>query len=471
VLALAPVWAAAQAPAPLPADSLPPSVRAALDAVRVPANALSAVVVDVAPHSVPWLAFRAQAPMNPASTLKLVTTFAALDTLGPTHVWRTRVFTDGAVQDGVLQGNLYLQGQGDPRLVSEKLWLLLRRVQALGVQRVAGDVVLDRSAYAVPDTDPAAFDGEPLKPYNATPDALLINYKAQVFAFVPDAAAGVARIHMEPPLAGVEVPTQVPLSVGACNDWRTGLKGDFADPLRPRFGGAYPASCGERSWPLAHPQPQRFAGLAVEGMWRSLGGTLAGRVREGRTPALAVERLVADSPPLAEVVRDVNKFSNNVMAQQVYLALGQTWEVPVGEARAPASFESARQALAAWWGQRVGPDVPLPVLDNGAGLSRDARISAQALARVLQLAWASPAMPDLIASLPASGLDGTLRRSGMGQGLAHLKTGSLRDVYALAGYVHGRDGQRRVLVAMVNHPNARAARPALEALVQWAAAW
>ena len=465
---LVPWLAQAQVPTPLPAETLPPTVRSALNAARVPASALAAMVVDAAPQGAVWVSHRANEPMNPASTLKLVTTFAALDKLGPAHVWRTRVFTDGPLREGVLQGNLYLQGEGDPRLVSEKLWLLLRRVQALGIQRVAGDVVLDRSAYAVPDTDPGAFDGEPLKPYNATPDALLINYKSQVFSFVPDAAAGVARISMEPPLAGFSLPGSVPLSDGPCTDWRGALKGDFADPLQPRFMGAYPLSCGERSWPLAHPQPQRFAERAVEGMWRALGGRLDGAVREGRTPPQAPERLVAESPTLAEVVRDVNKFSNNVMAQHVYLALGQGFDA-TAVGRTPASFDASRQALEVWWPQRLGRDVPVPVVDNGAGLSREARITAQALARLLQVAWASPLMPDLMASLPSSGLDGTLRRSTMGQGLAHLKTGSLRDVYAYAGYVHGADGQRRVLVAIVNHANARAARPALDALVQWAA--
>jgi D-alanyl-D-alanine carboxypeptidase/D-alanyl-D-alanine-endopeptidase (penicillin-binding protein 4) len=108
------------------------------------------------------------------------------------------------------------------------------------------------------------------------------------------------------------------------------------------------------------------------------------------------------------------------------------------------------------------------VLDNGSGLSRTERISAEALARLLQSAWASPLMPELVSSLPIVGVDGTLRRiKGKAAGSAHLKSGSLRDVVAMAGYVHALSGQRHVLVAIVNHPNAQAARPALEALVEW----
>ena len=455
-----------------PADASsawPAPVRRALEQAGLPLDSVSLLVADPDPGGRVWFSHRADVPMNPASVIKLVTSAAALDRLGPGHTWQTAVHTDGPVRDGVLQGTLYLRGGGDPKLVSEKLWWLLQRVRGLGIERIAGDLVLDRSAFQLPPVDPGSFDGEPLRPYNASPDALLVNFKAQVFAFVPDAAAGVARVHLMPPLAGVQVPAAVPLSSGPCHDWRAALQGDFSDPLQPRFLGRFPQACGERLWPLAHPEPDRFADRAVAGVWQAVGGQIDGTVRSGTVPTGALLRLTLESPPLAEVVRDVNKFSNNVMAQHLLLALAQ----PLGPAPTPAApaatWPAAQAALQAWWQQRVGADVPPPVVDNGSGLSRDTRISAQALGRLLQVAYASPMMPELMASLPASGLDGTLRRSPMGTGLAHLKTGSLRDVQALAGYVHGPRGQRRVLVALVNHPQARAARPALDALVQWAA--
>lgn len=466
--AAGPALAAATGPAALPPEALPPSVQAEWQRTQLPTSALSALVVDASPNgegrATTWLSWRAQAPMNPASVLKLVTTFAALDQLGPAYTWRTTAWVDGPVRDGVLQGNLYLKGSGDPKLVTERLWLLLRRVQGLGIQRIAGDLVLDRSAYALPARDPAAFDGEALRPYNASPDALLVNYKSLVMSFVPDAAAGVARVSAEPPLAGWSLPAEVPLASGDCGDWRTGLQLDMADPQRWRFLGRYPSACGERVWPLAHPEPDRFAERAVGGLWAQLGGRLDGRVREGRVPATATQRLAFESPALAEVVRDVNKYSNNVMAQQVFLALAGENSNGNG-----ADFTQAQQALAQWWARRIGSDLPVPQADTGSGLSRETRISAAALARLLQVAYASGLMPELMASLPVSGQDGTLRRQRQAVGSAHLKTGSLRDVVALAGYVHGPQGQRRIFVALVNHPNAAAARPALDALLQWAA--
>ncbi|WP_019372772.1 D-alanyl-D-alanine carboxypeptidase/D-alanyl-D-alanine-endopeptidase, partial [Melaminivora alkalimesophila] len=267
----------------------------------------------------------------------------------------------------------------------------------------------------------------------------------------------------EPPLAHVQVPDSVPLAAEGtvCGDWRTALRADFADPGRIALQGAYPAACGVQHWSVAPADPEGFAARAIEGMWRELGGTLTGRVREGAVPPGLAPAFSASSPPLSEVVRDINKFSNNVMTRQLFLTLAL-------QANGQGSLEGARALVGRWWDERTGLPGTL-VLDNGAGLSREERVSARALARMLQRAWASPVMPELVASLPIAGVDGTLRRRpGKASGWAHLKTGTLRDVAALAGYVLGADGRRRVLVAIVNHPNAPAARPALDALVDWA---
>lgn len=459
-MALPSVWAQAPALAPLP-----PEVEAALSRARLPREALSVLVVDAqgGPRQAPRLSHRAQVPMNPASVMKLVTTYAALDQLGPAYAWNTPVYVQGTVQDGSLRGNVYIQGQGDPKLVMERLWLLLRRLQGLGIQVIVGDIVLDRTAFDVPEQDPGSFDNEPLRPYNASPDALLVNYKSQVMTFVPDPAGGLARIQYDPPLAGVQRQPSVALAAAGaeCGDWRGALRAELSDPARIAFQGVYPASCGERVWPIAPADPRGFAARAVEGMWRELGGKLTGSVRDGKAPAGLKPAFVATSPALAEVVRDVNKYSNNVMAQQVFLTLA------LGNKGTPATFDGAREALRRWWQLRFG-DSDQPVADNGAGLSRDARITAQGLARMLQSAWASPVMPELVSSLPIAGVDGTLRRSQV-RGAAHLKTGSLRDVMAIAGYVHAASGRRYVLVAMVNHANAGAARPVLDALTDWAA--
>ncbi|MBC7608643.1 MAG: D-alanyl-D-alanine carboxypeptidase/D-alanyl-D-alanine-endopeptidase [Polaromonas sp.] len=455
---------------------LPAEVDAALARAKVPREALAVLVVDAAPaltgKTAPLLSVQANASVNPASVMKLVTTYAGLELLGPSYTWNTPVYVDGNIRDGVLQGNLVIQGRGDPKLVMERLWLLMRRVQGLGIKTITGDILLDRSAFAATAQNPADFDGEPLRPYNASPDALLINYKSVVMTFVPNPASGVASVSFDPPLANVQMQTSVPLasSQTECGDYRAALQADFSDPFRISFKGNYAPSCAEKAWPVAYADPASYAERAVLGLWLDTGGKLGGRVREGRAPAGLKPAFEITSPTLAEVIRDINKYSNNVMAQQLFLtlSLAQPASRP-GAASATASNEASREVVRNWWRERFG-ETDLPVLDNGSGLSRQERITPQGLARMLQTAYVSGAMPELMASLPITGIDGTLRKSKsrLSQGWAHLKTGSLRDSAALAGYVHTPSGRHLVVVAVINHSNAAAARPALEALVDWA---
>ena len=444
------------------AGGLPPQVEQALQRAHVPPEALVAVVQDTGGDAqrLDWQPAR---PVNPASLTKLVTTYAALDILGPSWTWNTPVWLHGTLHrpDGVLDGDLVIQGRGDPTLVLERIWLLLRHVRQLGVRDIRGDIVLDRGAFEVTDAPPGGFDGEPLRPYNVGADALLLNYKSLLLTFTPDAAQGRASIVSDPPLAGVRVDAGVALSDAPCADWHAALRPDWSDAGRVRFAGSFPASCGEKLWSVAYAEPKSYNARALAGLWHELGGVLSGSVRDGPAPASAPSFEFA-SPPLADVVREINKFSNNVMAQQLFLTLGLMQ-------RGAGTPDNARAVLREWLAGRLGAAVEQTLLDNGSGLSRETRLSAQAFARLLQQAWASPVMPELIASLPVSGLDGTLRRSQAPLGRAHLKTGSLRDVAGVAGYVLGASGRRQVVVAIINHPNANAARPALDALVQWAA--
>jgi D-alanyl-D-alanine carboxypeptidase/D-alanyl-D-alanine-endopeptidase (penicillin-binding protein 4) len=451
-----------------PGATLPAEVRDALESAELPREALAVWVQEVGTSAAPprpRLSWRADAPVNPASLTKLLTTYAALDLLGPAWTWSTPVWLLGAVNDGVLEGNLVIKGSGDPKLVLERLWLMLRKVRQLGVREIRGDIVLDRSGFVVPEQNPAEFDGEPLRPYNVAADALLLNYKTVTLSFTPDPARASAFVNVEPPLAGVRVDGSVPLAAGpgnGCGDWRAELGAQLGDPALIRLTGTFNPGCGEKSWSIAYVDPKTYNARALLGIWAEMGGSLMGAVREGIAPASAPS-FVLSSPPLAEVVRDINKFSNNVMAQQLFLTLGLVQ-------RGSGTPENARAVLRQWLADRFGaPYTAGLVIDNGSGLSRDTRVSARLLARTLQAAWAGPVMPELLASLPVNGLDGTARRSRSPLVRAHLKTGSLRDVRGVAGYVLGDSGRRYVVVAIVNHTNAGgdAARATLDALLQW----
>lgn len=444
------------------ADNLPPSVLQALKRAEIPPAAV-AVVTRPLDAGEPSLRHRGNAPMNPASLLKLLTTLAALETLGPSHTWRTEVLADAPPVDGVLAGPLYLRGSGDPKLTYDRLWMLLRELRGRGLREIRGDLVLDRTAFAPEPHDPAAFDGKPLRPYNVGPDALLFNFATLHLTLVPpDSNGGGVRVLAEPLPADFTVVSRLRLTEAKrCPaDWRDALTAQISAG-QITLSGDYPRVCNEKRWHLAGlPNTVLLHGVFTR-LWRELGGEFAGSAREGVVPAAAVPLAASESPPLGELVRDINKYSNNVMARQLYLALGK--KVGSGDTA------GAEQAIRDWLA-RKGLDFPELVLDNGAGLSRHGRISADSLARLLAAGWVSPAMPDFVASLPIAAIDGTTKKKFNGNGSAgqaYLKTGSLEGVRGIAGYLLDRQGRRHIVVFMVNHANAGLVQPALDALLEW----
>jgi D-alanyl-D-alanine carboxypeptidase/D-alanyl-D-alanine-endopeptidase (penicillin-binding protein 4) len=445
------------------AHDLPPATLQALRQANVPPSAISVQVTPLG-SATPRLAHRAQVAVNPASVMKLITTYAGLSLLGPDFIWRNRVYADGPIKDGVLQGNLIVRGSGDPKLVIERLQDLMAQLNALGLRDVRGDIVLDRSVFEItPRTE--AFDDEPLRPYNVSPDGLLLNFKALIYTFTPDASTGQVAVRVEPPLADFDAPRSVPMGNGPCQDWRSQLRADFSQAHLVRFAGSYPASCGERPWPVAYPSPEVYGSKLIQAAWLANGNRLGGQVRYGSLPAKARLLLEAPSLPLGEVIADINKFSNNVMAQQLFLTMSS-------DMGAPGRFEASRLRVLQWWRQQL-PAQDEPVLDNGSGLSRTERSSAQALTALLQAASNSPHAQAFQNSLSVAGVDGTSARlrdrnpNSPVIGQAWLKTGSLRDVASVAGFVQGQSGQRYAVVAIINHPNANQARPALDQLLEW----
>jgi D-alanyl-D-alanine carboxypeptidase/D-alanyl-D-alanine-endopeptidase (penicillin-binding protein 4) len=463
---------------------LPAPVLAALRRAQVPADAMSALVLPVAGNQTERVRFRADQPINPASVMKLVTTYAAMDLLGPDFTWSTRFLTDGVVDKGTLRGNLYIKGGGDPKLVLERIQAAFQALQDKGVVVVLGDMVLDNSAFDLPPRDPGAFDGEALRPYNASPDALLVNFKSVVLKFFPDPAAGVARVVSEPPMAGLAIDATLPLARGAgCGDWRGAIGARFDDVNAIRFTGRYPQGCGDKEWPVAYQDPASYAARALEGLWRNSGGALTGKVRMGQTPAQVRLLHEARSLPLSDIIADVNQWSNNVMAQQVFLTLGQLAPARVDTMTVPrrpltlerqGRLERSREVLARWWKTTFGIRHSTPVMENGSGLSRVERITPDALADLLRHAARHPKGATFVQSLSVAGVKGTAARIGrssdsLAHGNAWLKTGTLRDVTGIAGYVNAGNGARYVVVGFINHPNAVAARPALDTLVEWTA--
>ena len=446
----------------LPRESAP--IGDWLKAAGVPADGIGLVAVPVegGPAIAAW---NARIPLNPASSMKVVTTHAALSVLGPDYRWKTSVYLRGSLEDGVLRGDLVLRGGGDPKLVIEDVAELAARMRAAGLREIRGDLVVDDSIFAVGPEAGEAFDGDPSQPYNVRPYGALVNFKATRVVVRPDGA--VARIALDPALADVEIRNEVKVVGGPCRFGAGGLTVRDAEGTGRaaiRVAGRYSAGCGEQSVFSAVLDHRQFVHGIFKAAWESAGGSLQGATRIERGAARGEPWIEWISPrTLADVTQDINKFSNNVMTRQVML------QIAAGGAAGPVTPERARAEVSAWL-KGQGLDFPELVLDNGSGLSREERISAESLARVLVHAAASPHGDFLRLSLPAVGVDGTMKNRLVGEpvaGSAWIKTGSLADVRSIAGYVLASSGRMYAVVMMVNGPRAGGTRPIQDAFLRW----
>jgi D-alanyl-D-alanine carboxypeptidase/D-alanyl-D-alanine-endopeptidase (penicillin-binding protein 4) len=511
------------------AASLPTSVRDELRRARIPLAHVGIVVQQIDSDAT-LLSLNSTNAMNPASTMKLLTTIAALDILGPAYRWKTEVFIDGRLENGALDGNLVFKGYGDPKLTMEQFWLWLRELRQLGLRDIRGDIVFDRSYFDLPQYDPARFDSDPTRAYNVGPSALLLNFNALRFRMTPEASK--VDVLIDPDLTGYTVINNLKIARS-----RRCSSGNNYDIRLKRheivLNGAISSDCGAVDKYLSLLPHDEYFFAVFNALWKELGGTISGTFHDGRVPENLLPFSTHTSIPLSEVIRDINKFSNNLMARQLFLTLA----APAGSAaseeevnetadssddyapdghdpestapvedpeiedatqttndspESPASGVQETRVLQSAvsrstptslvgttakskvvirdWLRAQGLNFPELVMENGAGLSRIARISPQHLADALQHAAAGPYASELEASLPILGMDGTLKKRLNGEeiaGYAHLKTGLLSGVKSIAGYIRSNSGKRWIVVFTINDRHASSGQRAQDALIQW----
>lgn len=457
--------AAVKRPGPAQPDPGPPaSVRAMLHRAGVAQSdvGLLAVPVDGGRALVRWNEDQA---FNPASTMKLLTTYAALGLLGQDYRWRTSVHLTGLLDGDRLDGDLVLRGGGDPKLVIEDMLALVARMRATGLRRIGGDLIIDDALYAVGEDTPEPIDGEFTRPYNVTPFPALMNFKSTRFVFRP--AGKRLAIALDPPLADVKIVSKVALVRERCRHGATGLQiVDRSDERHAvvEVSGRYSTGCASQSVFAAVLGHRQFIHGFFKAAWLQSGGEWDGQTRVQTGAATGRPWLVWESPrTLAEVAVDVNKHSNNVMTRQLLLQLA------ADAMQGPATIERAREVLLGWLEER-GLDFPGLVLDNGSGLSRTERMSPAAQVRLLRDAAGSPYADLFRASLPVIGVDGTMRnrlRDHPVSGHGWIKTGTLDGVKAVAGYVDAASGRRYAVSMLVNGPHARASRAAQDEFLRY----
>ncbi|MDN3448079.1 D-alanyl-D-alanine carboxypeptidase [Psychrobacter sp. APC 3281] len=460
----------------------------------------------------PLLDHQSDIPRTPASTMKLVPSFIALDTLGADFVWHTRVYHTGLIIGNRLHGDLIIQGSGDPKMTHERLKQLLYKVQASGIRHIDGDIIIDSAVFNNVSKDPAAFDNSPLRPYNASPDGFLVNFSTIGIKTYPQ-DNGQASVTYKPRLADYQLPAKIHTRAASCGQASYSLAPQWQN-TQLVLNASLPESCGEHVFYVAYPNAKEFAAHVIAAKWQALGNTLSGQVISQETlyeitkttkrayglTAIAMSPLPMVSYPslnLTEQIHDINHFSNNVMAEQVALSIGAydkerlTQTIPASiTATSPSSHEvkasnemdnkvaadksngkkadslyqfgkpattdypAALQTINQWW--QTNLSTPPPHLTNGSGLCRECTITAANLSELLTYAYSRPNFEAYVDSLGVAGVSGTIAAhsdrlpESTATGRAWIKTGTLNNVTSMAGYVKGLSGQDYVVVGIIN---------------------
>jgi serine-type D-Ala-D-Ala carboxypeptidase/endopeptidase (penicillin-binding protein 4) len=453
--------------------ALPPGVLQALRSANVPADALAAAAIPLgagpSKPSIfvrPWR-YRDQVPMQPASTMKLVTSIVALDRLGPNKRGYTELRSAAPVEGGVLQGELVLLGGADPDLGLPQFWAMLMELREQGIHSIQGDLVVDRTLFrpARLDIGVPPFDESPEFDYNVIPDALQL--AGNLLPVEIRADGNGVKVRSVPALLGLDLSSQMSLNSKRCNDWDetwqparvSTLDGNTTVTLQ----GAFPALCSQRA-ELQLVDRLELAERLFRTLWQGLGGQWRGRAVEAAGPGNSRLLVRRTSRTWGEVLRPLNKTSDNAWARMLYLLLGVSAMAAEPQA---STLDLAEREVRRWLVENKIDDTGL-VLDNGSGLSRSERITPWQLAQMLAVAHRSRYASDLQMSLPTAGIDGTMRnrlKDSPASGWSRLKTGTLRNVTALAGYVVDPQGRPWAVAMMINHDDAGKARAALDALV------
>lgn len=437
---------AGSVPPAVHAQSLPDPLAQTLRQQGISARDVSLEIRDTRSNRI-LVSHNPDTARNPASVIKLLTTLAALETLGPAFQWHTRYHIEGSLAGDTLAGDLVLQGGGDPFITVERFWRQVTAIRDRGIRVITGDLVIDDSLYDIAAHDRTVFDGKPQRSYNVGPDPALVNFSST--RFVIDPIPGRTAVLADPPLAGLHVHNELKIAGGKCRGARDGwtYRTDRRNgEIHATFRGSYREDCGQYSFFRVLVSNHEYAYRLFRRLWQQSGGVFSGTYRTGSPSDGALPLVSFSSQPLSDVIKGINKFSNNVMARMLLLAL----DMQEDSGSRPATLSGARQGVLQWLSDN-GIGMPGLVLDNGSGLSRSTRATVAGLANLLDHGWHSNYRPEFLSSLPLSGLDGTMRRrlaDSALEGRARIKTGLISGVRSMAGYVGSRRGAR-YSVAMI----------------------
>ncbi len=456
-----------ETPAASPTPPPTPLAARLLPLLRAPAlhPEETGVAILLLPSGRTVLARNADRPLRPASTLKIVTSAAALALLKPEYVYATRIFADAPIgADGTLPRNLYIQGSGAPDLVGESWWMIARRLAALGLRRVEGDLVGDES-YFDAVRRPAGWPFPAADSwYNAPIGALSCNFNVVTVRVMPSPLVGARPdVTLEPIASYFQLMNRATTVAGATSLTVSRSFEEGRNALA--VSGTVRRGGGDLVFHRGVEEPALYALHCFQEIARGEGIEIGGAPRAGTVPEGAREIDRFESKPLASLLRDMNKNSNNFMAEAIVKTLGAQF------VEQPGTTANGLQVIRTYL-SGLGIDPALLQAMDGSGLSDQDRAPARLLAEVLARAHDDfEIAPELVASLPVGGVDGTLDERFGGEGAkrrVRAKTGRLAGALTLAGYASNRDGREFAFAILANQPRGTidAAHQAIDRVVE-----
>ena len=432
---------------------------AALDVRGLLGARVAAFVVDAADGREVY-ARTADRELVPASNMKVLTALAALRAWGPAHQFTTTILADREpAADGSI-GTLYVRGGGDPVLTSEQMWRLAANLYAQGLRRVRADLVLDDSAFDDVRWHPS-WGAVSARAYHAPVSALSANYGAFEIWVEPGAAPGEpVRVTTDPPLPYFQIVNRArTVGRGAALRYQVEPQPGI-DHEEVVVTGSLPAGAPRQRVLRRISDPTRYAGAVLRMQLEAVGIEVGGDVRVAAAPPDLVHLHDFRGLPLAEVLNRFMKWSQNGVGETLVKGLALEKGASVG------TWTGGTAAVRAEL-ESLGLPLGSLVMLDGSGLSYDNRASPRLLVGALRAGATTFGLaPELFASMPIAGVDGTLRRRARAApGRVRAKTGLLTRVTALSGVAEGPDGERRLFSVLVNgfRGGARDAMNALDA--------
>ncbi len=395
----------------------------------------------------------AQTTRTPASVIKVLTTYAAVLKLGFDYRFPTRFYSTGSLRDGVLHGDLVIKGFGDPTLGSKDLKKIVANIRAKGISKITGHIVIDRSYFRVGTKDSSNFDENPYSPYNAMPDAMMFNERISTICVTPNKNS-VTKKHADGSYIVINKLQHVNKPCKGKYSW-PGIKIDKSKATPSvELRGQISKSCGQRNVCKVLTKPYKSFYYALKDALNKDGIKVVGNMRLRKVSQHARLLFTHYSKSLEKIVSKTAKKSNNLYARHLLLTLGAKMY------GAPASIVKGRKAIVSILKNKNALSKGTLSIDNGSGLSRTAKMSAKILVDMYDNAYKHYGQR-WMNTLSVAGIDGTIKkrfRSTQVKNRAWMKTGTLRRVKNIGGYVKSKQGQLYTAVVLVqtNQGNWRA---------------